>query len=340
MGAMDEKITNKNAMLNARDLSFDYIKGVLIFLVVLGHVVTYIPYSDFSDNWLFTFIYSFHMPLFVFITGFFFASAKNASTGTLLSRKAVRLLLPHFSYSVFMLLIVFLFYPYFNKVIYDGDIVSKFKIYHVVFTSLWFLWCVFLCSVIINLIFNYILKPWLFCIILCAMMLGVYNYLPHKVFKDMQLVIQMPFFLLGMYYKENRERIDKYGGVIFGIVLVGYLLLYRDTVVESPYYKVLLFMFSVPLFFILLSKMYRYKVITPLFCFLGKASLGIYVFHLLLMILTRDNTFYDFKIGIGNNGQQYWMSLFISVVVCCFISWLVVQLRKSRFLKFIFLGER
>lgn len=327
-------------MSNARDFSFDYIKGVLIFLVVLGHVVAYISYPYFSDNWLFTFIYSFHMPLFVFISGFFFASAKYAPTGTLLLRKAERLLLPHFTYSVLMLLIVFLFYPYFNKVIYDGVIVSYFKIYHVVLTSLWFLWCVFLCSVIINLIFNYIPKPWLFCIILCVLMLAFYNYLPYKVFKDMQLIIQMPFFLLGMYYKENRDWIDKYGGVIFGVVLVGYLLLYRDTVMESPYYKVLLFMFSVPLFFILISKMYRYKIITPLFCFLGEASLGIYVFHLLLMVLSKNNIFYDFKIGIGDYRQEYLMSLFISVLACCFICCFIIQLRKSRFLKLIFLGER
>lgn len=323
-----------------RDLSFDYIKGVLIFLVVLGHVVTYIPYSTIADNWLFVFIYSFHMPLFVFISGYFFESEKYTEIKFLVLKKARRLLLPHLTYSFILLLIVFLFYPYFNHVIYDGNILSCFKIYHVVLTSLWFLWCVFLCSVITNLIFNYCPKPWLVCVVLCVFMLLFYDYMPYKVFKDLQLIIQMPFFLLGMYYKVNKNWINKQARLILLLTGLGYFIMYESSGDKSLFYQLARNFFSVPLFFMLIKQMYRYKVGIPVFFSWANVSLGIYIFHLLLMILTKNNLYHEFRIGIGIYGQGYWVSLGISVVICCLIYWLVVLLRKNGCLKIIFLGEK
>lgn len=48
-----------------RDPYWDTLKGLLIILVVLGHTGTAL-----GDNWL-SVIYSFHMPLFVFVSGYF-----------------------------------------------------------------------------------------------------------------------------------------------------------------------------------------------------------------------------------------------------------------------------
>lgn len=58
-------------MAKTRDLYWDTLKLVLIFCVVYGHVVQ--PYRDGSqfNMTVFNFIYSFHMPLFVFISGRF-----------------------------------------------------------------------------------------------------------------------------------------------------------------------------------------------------------------------------------------------------------------------------
>lgn len=50
---------------------FDNVKGILIILVVIGHFIE--PYVDDSHFFksLFLFIYSFHMPLFIFVAGCF-----------------------------------------------------------------------------------------------------------------------------------------------------------------------------------------------------------------------------------------------------------------------------
>lgn len=48
---------------------FDNLKGVLIILVVIGHCLE--KCDDNSIHWLYTFIYTFHMPLFVMTAGYF-----------------------------------------------------------------------------------------------------------------------------------------------------------------------------------------------------------------------------------------------------------------------------
>ena len=52
-----------------RDYYFDNLKAVLIFLVVLGHMVRRIRTDLFFE--VRDFIYLFHMPLFIFVSGYF-----------------------------------------------------------------------------------------------------------------------------------------------------------------------------------------------------------------------------------------------------------------------------
>lgn len=64
----------------SRILFLDNTKGILIFLVVLGHFLLPVNSGNQIANNIFNLIYLFHMPLFVFITGFFAKSIfKNNS---------------------------------------------------------------------------------------------------------------------------------------------------------------------------------------------------------------------------------------------------------------------
>lgn len=63
-------MVDKLLVVAKRDTSFDSLKFILISCVVLGHVLNYAHSSRISLalwNWL----YSFEMPLFVFISGYF-----------------------------------------------------------------------------------------------------------------------------------------------------------------------------------------------------------------------------------------------------------------------------
>ena len=59
---------------NGREFYFDNLKFILIFLVIIGHFVEFNLDSSKIAQIIWIFIYSFHMPLFVFISGYF---AKN-----------------------------------------------------------------------------------------------------------------------------------------------------------------------------------------------------------------------------------------------------------------------
>ncbi|KAF1295120.1 hypothetical protein BAU15_05030 [Enterococcus sp. JM4C] len=61
-----------------RSILFDNIKGILIFLVVFGHALEYFRLDNPFIETLYTFIYLFHMPVFVFISGYF---SKNLNKG-------------------------------------------------------------------------------------------------------------------------------------------------------------------------------------------------------------------------------------------------------------------
>lgn len=82
---------------------FDNLKGILIFLVVFGHYA--LPVHSASDtlNALYGFIYIFHMPLFVFVSGFFAKSI--VKSGRLRIEKIVSILVLAI---LFQLLLIFI----------------------------------------------------------------------------------------------------------------------------------------------------------------------------------------------------------------------------------------
>ena len=67
--------------MKERDYCFDNLKGIMIFLVVFGHCIgRFFDNSSADSNFipmLNSFIYSFHMPVFVFISGFFYDPDKD-----------------------------------------------------------------------------------------------------------------------------------------------------------------------------------------------------------------------------------------------------------------------
>ncbi|MER9864150.1 nodulation factor fucose acetyltransferase NolL [Mesorhizobium sp. M0185] len=83
-----------------RDLGFDFAKGVLIILVIIGHLLQYVIYRGTDDFWLspyFKSIYMFHMPLFMAISGYLSSGAilrKSFPQGVI--DRARQLVLPMF----------------------------------------------------------------------------------------------------------------------------------------------------------------------------------------------------------------------------------------------------
>ena len=141
-------ITSKN-----RDAFLDIAKGLAIILVVVGHVVQGSS-ENFDDLLWFRVIYSFHMPLFVFLSGAVAAISFRSDSiqdgigsaltlaKTKISKAVVRLLLPFVAWCVI------------NQLIYhhsDSIISALILAFRRPDTALWFLLAIFYCIVLASI---------------------------------------------------------------------------------------------------------------------------------------------------------------------------------------------
>ena len=133
-----------------RDLSWDVLKGILIVLVIAAHAIADIYSKTGEDVWhndIFNFIYLFHMPLFVFISGYFAHSIGNKDFKEFISSKTYRLLLPWIVWTSVFFVIHFIF----DTLPYSKDNINEIEknclvVVHHNYTKIWYLICVFALS--------------------------------------------------------------------------------------------------------------------------------------------------------------------------------------------------
>ncbi len=136
-----------------RDLFLDIAKGLAIILVVVGHVIQGSA-QNFDDLLWFRVIYSFHMPLFVFLSGAVAAIAFKSDrieegveaalqqAKTRIAKATVRLLLPFIAWCLI------------NQLIYhhsDSVMAALILAFRRPDTALWFLLAIFYCVVLAEL---------------------------------------------------------------------------------------------------------------------------------------------------------------------------------------------
>ena len=96
-----------------RNESIDVIKGTLIFLVIIGHILL----GSLDNNGLRYFIYSFHMPIFFFLSGYLLNLQKiSKNTAIVLLRKYWKRMLLQW---IIALLVYSLIISYSNFTLYE-----------------------------------------------------------------------------------------------------------------------------------------------------------------------------------------------------------------------------
>lgn len=189
-------------MKEKRNIFLDVLKGVAIFLMLWGHCIQYCIVGsglDFWDNGVFKFIYSFHMPLFMLVSGFlFFYSCINRSLNDLLKHRTQALLQPIIFGSFFDYLVTTAFFSalqgnFFE--IFDGKWIGRLP-------SLWFLWSVLAASVVTAFVYK-ISNGRITRLILFVVMIPVVAIFPNT---SMNLFMY-PYFLTGFYFAKYKEKI-------------------------------------------------------------------------------------------------------------------------------------
>ncbi|MDB5159086.1 MAG: hypothetical protein JWR50_3793 [Mucilaginibacter sp.] len=128
-----------------RLIYIDQLKGIAIFLVVAGHFIQYNT-IDPVHNSLFAIIYSFHMPLFMFLSGYiaYKTITENIFNSYLkfIKKKGITILLPFFSWPLIIS-------PFFLKKAFNYDpIKTLITIVKAPTGGLWFLWFLFFITII------------------------------------------------------------------------------------------------------------------------------------------------------------------------------------------------
>lgn len=158
----------KGTIMNEKkhELLPDVLRGFAILLMVFGHCIQAGSGAAFRDNALYfqdklyQFIYSFHMPLFMLISGYFAHQSMERAKEkkerlSLLKRRSLSLLSPILFWTVFELL-----YAYISNIIkgypnqpFFGIVIEFVK---KLLTNCWFLWAVFWCFLLVYLMHYYL----------------------------------------------------------------------------------------------------------------------------------------------------------------------------------------
>lgn len=87
---------------NKRLLAFDAIKLFAIFLVIYGHCILHLQNHcyDIKENIIYRFVASFHMPLFMAISGYFGSNIFSLKFSDLFIKKWKRLIVPSISFGI------------------------------------------------------------------------------------------------------------------------------------------------------------------------------------------------------------------------------------------------
>lgn len=267
-----------------RKITLDYARFFAISLVVIGHLIQYND-INFDENYLFKMIYSFHMPLFIFISGYVsFNSLFEKALGKDINQKSFHLLLPFFIWGIVMYTIQKK-YDYINLVIHPDS-------------AYWFLWVLFWIYSLLKitiLLYNY-KKLYAFILVPVLYMLPSV-YLGYGLIKYLSI-----YFILGLLtfnYQHNIYKIFRYFDktyYFFILVTVFLLLAYYYERANDSYYN---FFNSHAIYVKIL--IYGYKIVL--------AMIGII---LVLKLSRKMANILDSNNFLLKIGQQYTLAIYVT----------------------------
>lgn len=202
---MDKSLTiNKN-----RIEWIDIAKGIGIILVIVAHAE--IPYkSSFNNEVLFQrfFVYSFHMPLFFFLSGLCFKVNNNISFKTFLQKKAKGLMIPYLTFSIIWIIFestVAIYQNQFTFHFIKNEIVTY--LLQVRYHAIWFLPCMFVLEIVFYVMVRLIDEKWflIFPTILLLLLGIMYRkYIDKNLPWNIDIIpMALPFFLVGYLLKDK-----------------------------------------------------------------------------------------------------------------------------------------
>lgn len=209
-------------MNTTRDITFDIMKGIGILLVIIGHLAH-------GYGVLVPIIYTFHMPLFFIVSGYFY---KEKSPVTLFKRDIKLLILPYLVVCVMLImygLVISIvqhewgkFYYWFNGLLYAGTSSDSIG-------PLWFLLAMFWCRQIYNFLNVNITKMGgKYCLIIIIILLFTvvikFVSLDYNYYCFIVGISCMFYYMIGHLAKQCKLYVNKF---LTGLIIVlGFICVY------------------------------------------------------------------------------------------------------------------
>ena len=103
--------------MKERNFIVDITRGLALFWVILGHLVS-------TKSVLFRWIFSFHMPLFFFLSGMLFNHNKYKNFRSFLKEKLKKRVLPY-CFFIYIAIIISLIIPSWRMQIFNIDVIKE-----------------------------------------------------------------------------------------------------------------------------------------------------------------------------------------------------------------------
>lgn len=269
---------------------FDYAKGIGIILVVYGHVARGVfnaglPIDKDTYSLVDSVIYSFHMPLFFFISGCFFLKSLEKRGALNLARSKVgTILYPYAVWSLLQGLVEFTLASHTNGDVTMGQI---FSLLWQPRAHFWFLYVLFGVFLLAALLYRRTTPPWTSMVLGLAVALYLTGWSPADIYLLNALPHWFVFFALGVSATFLPVRIDLPVNTLLPLALAGFVIsqwLFHDGLGltagnGSPAYTLTLALAGIAFVFVLGQSVANWN--WTWLSYLGRHSLEIYLIHIL-----------------------------------------------------------
>ena len=323
-----------------RILYLDIVKLFTIYLVILGHVIAMMKNGYVVGERLYSLIYSFHMPLFILLSGYFVSSKFNKTPLiSIIAKKAKQLILPAITCAVICLLYQFIVR---DNVAIGAEIIG----------NSWFLKTLFVYYIFFSLLKRLPFNDWILCMASCMLLFII----PKCSF--LQINLLFPYFWGGYMMRKYNilEKISfswKFALLFIVLFVVLYSIQrywgipnYIEINVHSLQSKLHLILFRYLVAFsgclaaiLLISTIYKRcekNEITSKCAKYGQWTLGVYLLQTILVV----NIFPD---TIAWYVKSEWLldliiAPLLSLVFLIVCLYLIYLISKNKTLDFLFFG--
>lgn len=329
--------------VNSKDkqLDYDFCKVLATILVVVAHITKFygnkggvfqMPFTE-SLNYITEFIYSFHMPLFIFLSEAIYCEGigqgKYKDVLAFVKNKCKRLLVPYFMVGIFYVAPVMIMLNLtewsFGQYIYQGLILGLNS------RHLWFLWTLFFCFLIVRIMKKILDKGFAvqILVVVLSFVLAVFSNSFTNIFAIRNITYYLFYFLLGYLFHSRKEQIRKrMERKIYLSIPCVIIIIYKILYVDSTIWNIIVAIAGILGCYVIGVNIKQSCYNRKLYKMIQKNSFGIYLIHPMIIYAL----FYFFKI------VNPYLFCAVVLVVTFIVSYLATEILRAMKLKWV-LGE-